>query len=158
MALVLPPDSGYDSFVSLVDASTYINALTLDGPTWDTVDEATRETYLRIATRRIVDGIDQDAYPIDETNLPICLGEATALMASHDLVNGISAGSATASETGAIKKEQVGSIVQEYYDTKSVVNSYTSLVPTLSRPCLEAMGYVFPTSLGGLFQLTLGKS
>ena len=158
MALVLPPDSAYDSFVSLVDASMYIAALTLDGATWDAVPEATRETYLRIATRRIEDGIDQDVYPIDPNVLPVCLAEATSLMAAHDLVNGISAGSATASETGAIKKEQVGSIVQEYYDTKSVVNTYTALVPTLAQPCLESMGYVFPTHLGGLFQLTLGKS
>ena len=158
MALVLPPDLAYDSFVSLVDASTHITALTLYGSTWDAVAEAERETYLRIATRRIEDGIDQDLYPIDPTNLPVCLAEATSLMAVHDLVNEISSGGATATETGAIKKEQVGSIVQEYYDTKSVVNSYTSLIPALARPCLEGMGYEFPTSLGGLFQLTLGKS
>ena len=158
MALVLPPDSAYDSFVSLVDASIHIHALTLDGATWDAVAEAEKETYLRIATRRIEDGIDQDVYPIDPTSLPTCLAEATSLMAVHDLVNEISSGGATAAETGAIKKEQVGSIVQEYYDTKSVVNTYTSLVPVLARPCLESMGYIFPVSLGGLFQMTLGKS
>ena len=158
MALILPPDAAYDSFVSLVDAVVYIETLTLDGTTWKGLTDGEQEVYLRIATRRIQDGIDQDLYPIDPTALPVCLAEATSLMAVHDLVNEISSGSATASETGAIKKEQVGSIVQEYYDTKSIVNTYTALVPALSRPCLEAMGYEFPVRLGGLFQLTLGKS
>ena len=158
MALILPPDSAYDSFVSLVDAKTHIDALTLDGAAWAAIGADTQEVYLRIATRRIEAGVDQDLYPIDPTDIAECLPEATALMAVHDLVNEISAGSATASETGAVKKEQVGTIVQEYYDTKSVVNSYTSLVPALARPCLESIGYEFPTSLGGLFQLTLGKS
>ena len=158
MALVLPPSSDYTSFVSLVDAQDYINALTLDGAAWLAIGSDQQEVYLRIATRRIQDGIDQDVYPIDATSIPTCTAEATSLMAVHDLVNAISSGSATASETGAIKKEQVGSIVQEYYDTKSVVNDYTSLVPALSRPCLESMGYEFPVSLGGLFQMTIGKS
>ena len=158
MALILPPDISYNSFVSVVDAQGYINALTLSGLTWSAIGVDQQEIYLRIATRRIYDGIDQELYPIDPAVMPTCLAEATSLMAVHDLINGISSGSATASETGAIKKEQVGSIVQEYYDTKSVVNTYTSLVPALSRPCLEAMGYIFPTSLGGLFQMTLGKS
>ena len=158
MALILPPDSTYDSFVSLSAALVYISALTLDSAAWIALDDPTKETYLRIATRRIQDGIDQELYPIDETNLPVCLAEATSLMAVHDLVNGISSGSGVVTETGAIKKEQVGSIVQEYYDTKSVVNTYTSLVPALARPCIEGMGYEFPTSFGGLFQTTLGKS
>ena len=158
MALILPPDTAYDSFVSVADALGYIQALTLDSAAWIAIGVDQQEVYLRIATRRIQDGIDQELYPIDPAALPTCLAEATSLMAVHDLVNGISSGSATASETGAIKKEQVGTIVQEYYDTKSVVNSYTSLVPALARVCLESMGYEFPTSLGGLFQLTLGKS
>ena len=158
MALILPPDVSYDSFVSVIDAQGYIDALTLDGATWSAIGVAQQEVYLRIATRRIQDGIDQELYPIDTTALPVCLAEATSLMAVHDLLNGISSGSATASETGAIKKEQVGTIVQEYYDTKSIVNTYTALVPALSRPCLEDMGYEFPTQLGGLFQLTLSHS
>ena len=120
MALILPPDLAYDSFVSVVDATGYIEAVTLDGLTWGALTEANQEIYLRIATRRIEDGIDQDTYPIDATDLPACLAEATSLMAVHDLVNNISAQSATASETGAVKKEQVGTIVQEYYDSRYI--------------------------------------
>jgi len=155
MALVLPPDLAYDSFVSVVDATGYINAVTLDGATWAALDDANKEIYLRIATRRIEDGIEE---AIDATDLPECLAEATSLIAVHDLVNGISAGSVTASDVGAIKKEQVGSIVQEYYDTKSATSSYTNLVPALARPCLEDMGYVFPLGINGLVQITLGRS
>ena len=155
MAIILPPDVAYDSFVSLVDAQTHIDALTLDGATWSALDSATRETYLRIATRRIEDGIVED---LDPTNIAVCLAEATSLIAVHDLVNGISASSTVVSDTGAIKKEQVGSIVQEYYDTKSSTDGYTSLIPTLAMPCLESVGYIFPSGLDGVRQTTLGRS
>jgi len=158
MALVLPPDVAYDSFVSLVDAQTHIDALTLDGTTWSAIDSATRETYLRIATRRIQDGIDPAVYVLDPAAIPECLAEATSLIAVHDLVNGISASSTTVSDTGAIRKEQVGSIVQEYYDTKSSTDGYTALIPTLAMPCLESVGYVFPSGLDGVRQVTLGRS
>lgn len=158
MALILPPDAAYDSFVSVVDATMYIETFTLDSAVWIALTVADQEIYLRIATRRIQDGVDQDVYPIDPAILPACLAEATSLMAVHDLVNGISAGTATASNTGSIKKEQVGDIVQEYYDTKSTTNTYVNLVPTLARPCLEDMGYVFPLGINGLAQLTLGRS
>lgn len=158
MALVLPPDVDYDSFVSLVDAQTYINALTLNGATWQAVSDAEKEVYLRIATRRIQDGIDPDVYVIDPTDVPECVPEATSLIAVHDLVNGISSQSGTVTLIGATKKEQVGSIVREYYDTKSNMNTYTSLIPALARPCLDSIGYVFPSGLSGVRQTTLGRS
>lgn len=158
MALVLPPDLAYDSFVSLVDAQTYIDALTLDGETWSAETEASRETYLRIATRRIQDGIDPELYVLDPTAVPACVAEATSLMAVHDLVNSISSSSTVVSATGAVKKEQVGSIVQEYYDTKSSTDGYTSLIPVLAQPCLESIGYVFPSGISGVRQTTLGRS
>ena len=157
MALVLPPDSAYDSFVSLVDATGYISSLTLYGATWTALSDSEKEVYLRIATRLIVDGIDEDVYTLDETDLPVCLAEATSLIAIHDVIHGLTTGSTTAT-IGAIKKEQVGSIVQEYYDTKANTDDYVSAIPAMAIPCLESVSYVFNSGLRGARQTTLGRS
>ncbi len=160
MALVLPPDTSYDSFVSLVDAATAIETYTLDSASWVALSNSNQEIYLRIATRRIEDGIDEDLYTIDVTDIPTCLPEATALIAVHDLINSISGGAAETTGTGAIKKEQVGSIVQEYYDTKSSTDTSSSIntIPSIAYPCLDSVSFVFVSGITGLKQTTLGRS
>ena len=160
MALILPPDTGYDSFVSVADATTTIEMYTLDAATWAALSASDKEIYLRISTRRIEDGIDEDVYTIDPTDIPICLPEATAFLAIHDVVNNISGGASETSATGAIKKEQVGSIVQEYYDTKSSSDSSQSVntIPSVAYPCLESIGFVFVSGITGLKQTTLRRS
>ena len=130
MALILPPSLNYDSFVSLADATVVIEALTLDGPDWASTPVDDQERYLRIATRNIKNGIDLTINPIDPAVIPACLPEATALMAIHDIKNNISNSVVSTSVTGAIKKEQVGSIVQEYYDV-AAGNRYINVILTL---------------------------
>ena len=160
MALILPPALDYDSFVSLADATVVIEALTLDGPDWASTPVDDQERYLRIATRNIKNGIDLTVNPIDPAAIPACLPEATALMAIHDIKNNISNSVVSTSVTGAIKKEQVGSIVQEYYDVAAGKDTSTSidLIPDLAKPCLASFGYVFKASTGSLTQITLGRS
>ena len=156
MALIIYDDADYDSFISVADATTIIGNLTLYATQWGAITEAEQEIYLRIACRRIEDGIDQEAYPYPDP-MPACAGEAQALMAVQDLVYGISAGTNT-NATGSIKKQKVASLEIEYYDTATATTTMVSIIPLMARPCLEALGYDVPPYISGLKQTTLGRS
>ena len=154
MALIIYPTADYDSFVTVADATTVIAAYTLHSATWIVLTTAEQEVYLRIAARNIIDHVDQEENPFPDP-MTDCVADAQALMAINDVVYGFSA-SIAAEETGATKKEKVGTLEVEYYDTKK--SSGISMVPTLAVPCLEALGYVFTPNIDGLAQLTLGRS
>lgn len=151
MALIIYPDPNADSFVTVAQADAYISALTLDSAQWDALSIEDRERYLRIAYRNIIDNTDPTTYP---DPLPSCVGESQSLMASNDMVNGLSSG-ANQSTTGSIKRNKVGSIEQEFYDTNKV--SSVNIVPPTAQSCLSDLGYSF-TNINGLTQLTLGRS
>ena len=152
MALIIYPDQGADSFVTVSEADAYIALLTLDSVEWDALPTETREVYLRIAYRDIIDHTDSTTYP---DPIPECVGESQSLMAVHDLVNNLSSG-VEAAVTGAIKKNKVGSIEQEFYDT-TVTSKTTSRVPEGAETCLYELGY-YISDINGLTQLTLGHS
>lgn len=156
MALIIYPTAEYDSFISVADATTVIDELTLFSSQWAGITLTEREIYLRIACRRIEDGIDQDVNPYPDP-MPDCAGQAQALMAVQDLVYGFSSSTDTSS-VGAIKKQKVASLEIEYYD--SDVNSPKSapIIPSMAVPCLEDLGYDTPVNISGLSQLTLGRS
>ena len=156
MALIIYPTDSYDSFISVADATTVIDTLTLFSTEWGAITDTEKEIYLRIAMRRIVDGIDQDENPLPDP-LPDCAGEAQALMAVQDVVYGISANTTTES-TGSIKKQKVASLEIEYYDTTSQTTKMVSIIPAMARPCLEELGYELPPMVTGLKQTTLGRS
>lgn len=156
MALVIYPSTDYDSFISVVDATTSINTMTVFASQWDDISNAEKEIYLRIACRRIEDGIDQIINPYPDP-MPSCAGEAQALMAVQDLVYGISAGTSTTC-TGSIKKQKVGSLEVEYFDTKSKQTKMISIIPQLARVCLESLGYETATQVAGLSQTLLGRA
>jgi len=158
MALIIYPTAGWDSFVSLVDAEAYIGSLTLDLPAWQALAADLQEKYLRIATRLIVDGIDQVTNPLPDP-APACLVEATALIASWDLKNGLSASAASTGVTGSVKKQKVASLEIEYYDVSSgkTTTQTISPVPDIAKPCLEGLGFVFAVDKGGLGMVYLGR-
>ncbi len=155
MALTIYPAVGYDSFVTVVDATDYIDRLTMHGPAWSALTESDQEVYLRIACRYIEDGIDTDIYPLPDP-APACLGESQSLIAVQDVVYGFST-TTTTDSTGALKKQKVASLEVEYYDTDKVTNS-ASRVPSMAMPCLEDLGFALPSNIGGLSQLVLGRS
>jgi hypothetical protein len=156
MALILYPATGADSFISVVDATTVISTLTLHSATWTALTEPDQEVYLRIAYRLIMDGLDTETTPLPDP-LPVCVGEAQALIAVQDLVYGFSA-STTTDANGAIKKQKAGVLEVEYYDTATGTKAYAPRIPMMAKPCLESIGYIVPTDIGRLTQLTLGRS
>ena len=156
MALVIYPNVGYDSFVTVVDADTYIDTLTLDGPAWIALTVPVKENYLRIATRTIIDGIDQTVYPLPDP-APACLGEATALIASWDLKNGLSA-SAGGGTTGEVKRQKVSTLEIEYFQSESgFVATAVAPIPDMAKPCLEGLGFIFVKDTRGIGQVYLGR-
>lgn len=156
MALTIYPATDYDSFVSMADATTAIDTLTLFTTQWAAITELEREIYLRIACRRIEDGIDQTVNPYPDP-MPDCAGEAQALMAVQDLVYGFSA-STTTGTIGSLKKQKVASLEIEYYDSDTNSPKNVSYIPALAIPCLESLGYDVPANIQGLSQTTLGRS
>ena len=159
MALIIYPAVGYDSFVNILEAQSYIDALTLDGPSWASLPVSTQETLLRVATRTIVSGIDQTLHPLPNP-APVCLAEATALIASHDNVNSLTGGSTATTVSGALKSEKVGSLSVSYYDTKTTggTTGRVYVIPKIAMSCLESIGYVFKTTSSQFRQERLGRS
>lgn len=156
MALVIYPTADYDSFVSVADATTVIGNLTLYSEQWTALTSTEQEVYLRIACRFIEDGIDTDTYPYPDPMVD-CIAESQSLIAIQDVVYGFSA-SVSNDESGAIKKQKVSSIEIEYYDIASKTSKFAPRVPEMAMPCLDALGFVAPTNISGLSQLTLGRS
>ena len=155
MALIIYPDPAADSFVTLPQAELYISLLTMNSTDWTTLSPDDQERLLRIAYRDIIDHTDPKTYP---KPLPICVSEAQALMAVHDTVNSISSGVAATTVQGAIKKQKVGSVEQQFYDTKSTASVRSlSRVPAGARKCLEDLGYKFHLKSDGLKQVHLGR-
>ena len=155
MALIIYPTADADSFISVADADTVIATYTLDSAGWLSITEAEKEIYLRIAYRDIIN--HTETLP---DIIPDCVPEAQALMASWDLRNGLSAASVN-DITGAIKKNKVGSIEQEFYDINSTrydTDRTINRVPTSVVSCLENFGYIFTPNIAGLSQVLLGKS
>ena len=154
MALVIYPTADYDSFISVADATVVIEAYTLYKTQWSALTVLEQEVYLRISARNIIDHTDPDEYP---DPFPTCVGDAQALMSVQDVVYGFSASTST-DETGAIKKQKVGSLEIEYFDASSGTTKTVSRIPTLAVPCLEDLGYLFTPSINGLTQTILGRS
>ena len=159
MALIIFPAVGYDSYVTVADATTIIDKYTVNGAEWAAVSPADQEIYLRIAFRRILDGIeDLSATPLPDPILG-CEPESQSLMAVHDVVNGISAtaGSAGAA-AGEIKMQQVGTLKVEYFQSDSgFVATTTNPIPSMVRDCLEKLNYVFSSTSNKFKQQRLGR-
>ncbi len=156
MSLILYPDPAADSFVSVVEADGYIALYTLNSAEWIALPVDTKEQLMRIAYRDIIDHTDPTTYP---TPLPVCVGEAQALMASHDNINSISSGVASTTVSGALRSQKVGSLEQSFYDTKTTSASRTlSRIPSIAYKCLLDLGYSFKSKTTGLKQTLLGRS
>lgn len=155
MALVLYPTNGYDSFVSLADATNYITKYTLQLDSWSAFDTTTQEALLRIAAQRLTSNSDELLFPI--TPIPDCIPIAQALMASQDGKYGFSSG-LIYDDKGATKREKVSVIEVEYYDTKGNYSTTAPLIPPQLSGCLEAIGYYLAANISGLSQTILGRS
>ena len=155
--LILYPEVNADSFITALDADGYIAALTLHSAQWMALSVADKEIYLRIAYRLINAGIDYMDNPLPLV-LPTCLFEAQALIALHDLTNGISANASGASSSGVVKMQAVGSLKVEYFEPKdgsSVVS--TDPIPDGAKACLTSLGFIFASTSGRFKQQRLAR-
>ena len=140
-----------------MDATHVIDTLTLDSTIWNALTPVEQENYLRIAYRIFVDGINKVTHPLPLV-MPVCAGESQALMAVHDVRYSLSASTVTAA-TGAIKKQQVGQLVQEFYEpTTGLSSTSVGRIPTMASACLEHLGYSLKTKTAGLKQTILGRA
>lgn len=156
MALVIFPTTNYNSFVSVADATDYITQYTLQYDAWNALDLIQQEALLRIAAMDLLNNSDSELFPIDP--IDDCIPMAQALMASQDATFGFSSKDIE-KVTGALKREKVSVIEVEYYDTIRGNGSGTApRIPSMIRPCLEAIGYVFSSGTIGLKQTILGRS
>ena len=151
MALIIYPDALADSFITVANATTVINTLTLNEADWALLSVASQEILLRIAFNDIIDHTNPTTYP---DPIDACVGEAQALMAVHDTVNSISGGAVTT--TQQIKKQKAGPIEREFFESATAIRA-TSAVPNSAQACLSRLGYVF-SSTSGLKQTILGRS
>ncbi len=155
--LILYPAMNADSFVTVLEADDYIATLTLHSTEWMALSVADKEIYLRIAYRLINAGIDYTVTPLPAV-LPTCLYQAQALIALHDLTNGISANASGASSSGVIKKQKVASLEVEYFEPKDgLASTTTNPIPTSVRTCLSGLGYTFSASNSGMKQARVGR-
>ena len=153
--LIIYPATDADSFITVPQANLYISLLTMNSVEWVALSIQDKEILLRIAYNDIIDHTDPTTYPVP---LPICVGEAQALMASHDNVNSISSGIASTSVTGAIKSQKVGSIAVSYYDSKTTSTARSiRRVPNSAYKCLLDLGYVFASSSDKFKQQRVGR-
>ena len=155
MSLIIYPTANYDSFITVADADTVVNTITLYSTQWGAKSNGEKEVYLRIACRNIESHVDTDLTPYPDP-FPDCVGEAQALMAVQDVI--YSTSTPQTDVNGAIKKQKVASLEIEYYDTSSGKTVNIPVVPAIAVPCLETLGYIFIPSIGGLSQSTLGRS
>lgn len=151
MALIVYPTEGYDSFVDLIDANTTIAEYTLFSPQWLALTDTVKETYLRIATDRILNKIDTSLLIVDP-----CISKSCSIMAAHDLVFEIS--SSINPNTGLITKEKVGDLEVTYTHgnaQRQLKSRNTDPFPSTVKPCLSEYGAVFSL---GVSQATIGKA
>lgn len=152
MALTIYPTEGYDSFISLADAGVVINENSLSSTEWFALTNTVKEVYLRLATTRILQAIDEDLLVGYDATLS-CLPETTAMMAVHDLTYGLS--SDINPNLGTITKEKVGDLEVQYKQRDGAKGRVTSIFPSIVIPCLQTYGAKI--SNGGFYQTALER-
>jgi len=161
MALTIYPDSGYDSFISISDADTIITENSIQSSSWLSLDDATKEVYLRIAFSNIYDVISTDSnsdigyLDIDTyVSTNSCLPKTNAMMAIHDLSYGLS--SEINPNMGTITKEKVGDLEVQYQHDYKERGRVSNRFPNSVKSCLNYYGATLQT--GCIKQATLIRS
>lgn len=152
MALTIYPDTNYDSFISLVDANTFLSENSLQYSQWDALDDSTKEIYLRISFGRILGIIDLELI-VEQSDIDN-LAKANSLMAIHDLVYSIS--SSINPNVGAIVKEKVGDLEVEYSQKSGAKGISRSPFPSSAKTILSK--YCEQLSLGSIKTLKIERS
>jgi len=144
MALIVAPDTAWDSFISVQDAESIIIKNSVHSSKWLSLQDSEKEVYLRIATSRILSVISTDSTSPDgyfnESDYDAsfsCLPNASAFMAIHDITYELS--SSINPNVGLITKEKIGDIEVAYKQSKGK-GIVTSPFPSRVAKCLESYG------------------
>jgi len=148
MALVVYPDDGYDSFISLDEANSWISTHSPHAYKWYELDDDTKEIYLRLHCQTIQDKID---ITLLSDHINECVQYSNASMALNDVVYGITLN--TNPNFGLVTKEKVGDVEIDYKQYVQNLNK-PSLYTTFVKNCLRLYGATFNTGC----QILLGKS
>ena len=148
MSLIVYPDDGYDSYVSLDDANTIISEKSIFNSQWLELTDTEKEVYLRISKDYIDLVIDKTLFTTINTS---CLKQVNSMMAIQDVSNKIS--SEINRNNGLVTKEKVGNI-EVTYKQNDKFREILTRYPKLIRPCLVNLGATFNSNK----QVKLGKS
>jgi len=134
MALIVYPDVGFNSYISVEDAD--LKAVDyLNNSFWTALDEATKSQYL-IQSFRVIHALEGFIAPIPPA-VAGCLPDAQLQIAMNDVQFGISLKTYATQE---VKKEEAGPVSMEYFASGSGALPPT-IIPPLVVPCLETFGY-----------------
>ncbi len=135
MALIIYPSSGFDSFVTLADATSNLTNNVIDITAWTALTDTKKEIYLRQATLLIKSKIDLDLI-VSVDNLEL----ATSLLANHavgvDITND--------TNDGNIKVNEITGVIHKEYFTKGKASN---AMPTNVTSLLSEYGFVGSSSL-----------
>lgn len=167
MALILYPAGNADSFVSLIDADTYISLNSVHSDKWMQLTTEQKEVYLRIAFTRLheamqvaSEGTAPDPLSYDPTDT--CLPRANAMMAVFDLAYGLS--SEINPNTGVVIKERVEGAVEVSYAHTGYRNGdrlygrVTDPFPADVKACVKMTYGITLGKSGSLYQVKLEHS
>ena len=125
MALIIYPDTGYDSFSSIADADAYLasNVPSSQRTLWEALVDADKEIYLRQSTTLIENKITlPDTLEENLQNACIYLANYSVGL---DMLN-------SDGETGNIKVDEVVGVVKtEYFGASKDSDSFPSIVDLL---------------------------
>jgi len=143
MALIVYPDVGFNSYISVTDAD--LKAVDyLNNSFWTVLDEATKSQYL-MQSFRVLQSLEGFIAPIPP-ELSGCLPDTQLQIAMNDVQFGISLRSYATQE---VKKQEAGPVSTEYFESASGALPPT-IIPPIAIPCLKTFGYVPSTNVFGL--------
>jgi len=134
MALIVYPDVGFNSYISVVDAD--LKAVDyLNNSFWTVLDEATKSQYL-MQSFRVIHALEGFIAPIPPA-LAGCLPDAQLQIAMNDVQFGISLISLATQE---VQEKSAGPVTMKYFESFTGVLP-PAIIPPLTVPCLQTFGY-----------------
>jgi len=124
MALIVYPETNWNSYISLEDAETLISDRVLDTSSWDLLDNTTKEKYLLQSTLLIKNKIDSITYSETPYNLMLAVIYLATYSVGKDMTTNVGDDNVKVLEIdGAIKKE--------YFTRGKKSNSFPSIASEL---------------------------
>jgi hypothetical protein len=138
--LIVFPDPGYNTFVSLAEADAIAENYLLAGE-WQSMRESKRELYL-LEAFRTMHTLEGFTDPVNDAG---CLKTAQCEIAFHDAHFGISTSDPSEAQ---IARQKAGPVEVEYFEKNG--GSTLSKIPATAWDCLKNYGATPPRAFGGI--------